>query len=141
MTRIMSPREHSETGLDGETSPERPRLPEGTHLHFAVLDVLVHRVSGASATEVRESLRAYGEDRAGPKFYQMMGRIEQWGLVESWTKRFDVGGSEVSRTFYRVTPQGRAAWRLTLEFYALRLQACRALLEPNKGQDLGASGD
>jgi DNA-binding PadR family transcriptional regulator len=91
------------------------------------LDVLAHTPAGKSATKVRHDLSAFGEDRAGPKFYQMMGRLERGGFIESWSQQFDVGGSMVSRTYYRVTAQGRATWQRVLDFYEARLHDRHAL--------------
>lgn len=84
--------------------------------------------SGISATTLREALKEFGEDREGPKFYQMMRRLEQNGLVESWQRQFDVGGGEVARTYYRATKPGRVAWKVTIEFYAIRTKLKERLL-------------
>ena len=115
---------------DTEEVRARVCLPQVTHLQFLVLDALLRYPSGTSATMLRGMLRDYGEDREGPKFYQMMRRLEESGLAESWSHPFDLGGSEVARTYYRVTSQGRVSWRLTLEFYAVRLEASRRLRDP-----------
>ena len=121
-----------DTGGRPERREATHGLPAPTHLQFLVLDVLLHHSEGTSATTLRDALRQYGEDREGPKFYQMMRRLEESGFIESWSQQFNVGGGQVSRTYYRVTAQGRVAWRLTVEFYASRLNASRAILGQNK---------
>ena len=107
-----------DAGDAGEQAKSREAahgLPNVTHLQFLVLDVLVRRPEGTSATTLRDALSEYGEDREGPKFYQMMRRLERSDFVTSWSKQFNVGGGEVARTYYRATESGRISWRITLE--------------------------
>ena len=89
---------------------------------------------------LRDALKEYGEDREGPNFYQMMRRLEQSGFVASWSKQFNVGGGEVARTYYQTTESGRIAWRLTLEFYAVRMEASRTL-RGRAARGRGGAGD
>jgi len=92
-----------------------------------VLDLLIRSEDGLSATQLRESLSKDGQSRAGPKFYQLMKRLEKEGLVHAWSQSFDVGGGEVNRTYYRKTDRGDSLWQSTLEFYAARLGIATAV--------------
>lgn len=112
-------------------------LPQVTHLQFLVLDVLLRQSEGTSATTLRTELKQHGQGREGPKFYQMMRRLAQTGMIESWSEHFDVGGGEVERTFYRATDIGRMAWRLTVEFYAVRVRAMETLCDPGNRESHG----
>jgi hypothetical protein len=85
------------------------------------LNALASRPEGVAATSLREILREQGNVRTGPKFYQMMRRLEKAGLAESWFQQIDIDGSKASRTYYRPTLQGNVAWQMTLEFYAARI--------------------
>lgn len=96
----------------------QPMLPTLTHLQFLVLNALAHKMEGVSATSLREILREQGSDAAGPKFYQMMRRLEEAKLAESWSQHVNIGSSTVSRTYYRATQHGNRAWQMTLAFYA-----------------------
>ena len=103
------------------TEGDAGQLPEVTHLQFLVLDVIA-AIQETSATELRRHLEAFSTDQKGPKFYQLMGRLEKSGFVESWAQQYDVGGGSVSRTFYKLTEEGETARQITLEFYNSRLK-------------------
>lgn len=116
----MCSNENSEmAGKDGEAIKPLP-LPTITHLQFLVLDIVLESSSGISSQQVQELLALNGQEQRGPKFYQLMKRLEQAGIIESWPQQFDVAGSSVSRTFYKGTKKGKIAWRITLEFYKYR---------------------
>lgn len=97
-------------------------LPKVTHLQFLVLDIVARRSEGLPAPELRAGLCVAGEDQQGPKFYQLMRRLEADGLLTSWNQPYIVAGGRISRTCYRVTEKGAAAHRVTLQFYETRLK-------------------
>ena len=98
-------------------------LPTLTPLQFVVLDVASKTPAGVSARQLQEALALSGQDQRGPKFYQLMKRLVDAGVIESWNQEFDVAGGDVSRTYYKITAEGKVAWRLTIEFYATRMRA------------------
>ena len=91
----------------GELHPQH-KLPRLTHLQFLVLDILVQESDGLSATQLRKMLEHYGESRQGPKFYQLMRRLEIEQQFRSRSRVFDVGGGQVRRTYYYATERGIA---------------------------------
>ena len=143
------PKHPSATGPEKEKAPETSRqihevrgdegqgekastpdpLPQITHQQFLVIDILMRSPESCCARGVREQMAAAGHAREGPLFYQFMSRLEKAGLIDSRSQEFDIVGESVERTYYRVTTQGRVAWRLTLDFYAVRLEASRNLLK------------
>ena len=118
---IEKPSSNSERESENRPKDAAP-LPTVTHLQFAVLDTLAAVRGGLSARQVRIGLLESGQEQNGPKFYQLMRRLVDAQLLESWQQEFDVAGADVNRTFYKITATGKAAWRLTLEFYAVRLR-------------------
>ena len=100
-------------------SKEGMAVPQITHLQFLVIDAIAS-LQQASASEIRKQLSEYGLDQKGPKFYQLMGRLEKAGFIESWSQPFDAAGSEVTRTFYKNRPDGKKQKQLVCEFYAAR---------------------
>ena len=70
-----------------------------------------------------------GVEQHGPKFYQLMKRLEDGDFVQSAQQGIEVAGGEVQRTYYQITTSGEAAWRVTREFYASRMKARRVLGE------------
>ena len=95
-------------------------LPTISHLQFLVLDILGHAIGDVSATVLRKALSEYGDVRSGPKFYQLMRRMEEDRLLEVVHARFEIAGGEVGRTLYRRTGQGLEAWQAVLDFYLER---------------------
>ena len=92
------------------------RLPVLTHLQFVVLEALT---GGEHAgRDIRSLLTSYGIRNSGPAFYQMMGRLEQAGLVEGWYEQKLVGGQNVKERRYRLTRAGARATKETRAFYA-----------------------
>jgi hypothetical protein len=87
------------------------------------MDIVSAARRALSARELRDELQRAGQDHKGPKFYQLMKRLEEGGSISSSTQAYGVAGGDVNRTFYEFTSEGRVAWRLTLEFYATRLKA------------------
>jgi hypothetical protein len=124
----MGRKKSPETGKQAEESPRQSvELPTLTHLQFLVLDLMGSQGDGTSAQQLQANLLALNVDQTGPKFYQLMKRLEEGGYVESSQTRIEVAGGEVQRTFYKITNAGTVAWRLTGEFYVARLRANRIL--------------
>ena len=98
------------------------QIPTLTHLQFLVIDLLCSHAKEMSSPQVQGALSALGLEQRGPKFYQLMTRLAESGMIISFTQSFDIAGSEVQRTFYKATKQGIVAWRLTRAFYATRLK-------------------
>ncbi len=64
-------------------SASAPPLPEVTHLQFLLLDLILLQKNGISATELRDALASCGQVYQGPKFYQLMRRLED----SAWSSR------------------------------------------------------
>ena len=95
------------------------KLPEITHLQFLVLEALA--AEERAGRDLRALLAAYGLKNSAPAFYQMMGRLEEAGLVEGWYDQKLVAGQNVKERRYRVTRAGRRALDETQAFYLDRL--------------------
>ena len=57
-------------------------LPAVTHLQVLVLEAV--KDGDAIGRDLRDTLAAHGVRSSAPAFYQMMGRLEEAGLVEGW---------------------------------------------------------
>jgi len=97
-------------------------VPGVTHLQFLVLDLLNREPGGMPAPRLRSLLDEFGDVRAGPKFYQLMSRLVEAGLVEAWQQEYDLDGAIVMRTCYRLAKDGEVQRSITLSFYRARLQ-------------------
>ncbi|MFL5328559.1 MAG: hypothetical protein ACJ8C4_06560 [Gemmataceae bacterium] len=115
--------------------PSRPQLPAVTHLQFLVLDYLARAAEGLGAKELSDRLAEYSDDYRGPKFYQLMGRLADAKLVEAGQRDFNVAGTIVTRTLYKIAPAGMAAWRVTAEFYRVRIALSRELGKDTRRHD------
>ena len=118
----MAKQRHSEAANTQTQEPQRKpeTLPTITHLQFLVLDLLTKTRDGLSAQLLKDSVSGVSPDYGGPKFYQLMGRLAEVGLVEITSRDIAVAGGTVTRSFYQATPVGVAAWRVTTEFYTSR---------------------
>ena len=90
-------------------------VPAITHLQFLVLGAL--RRESRLGRQVRRDLAARGARRSAPAFYQMMGRLEDAGLVEGEYDQKIVEGQIIKERRYRLTSSGAAAWKATRDFY------------------------
>ena len=96
--------------------PSTPRqLPPLSHLQFLALGVLL--TGDEPGRVIRDVVAAYGAQRTGAAFYQLMARLERDGLVEGWYEPIVVGDQAVRERRYRLTPAGARAWRQTRSFY------------------------
>ncbi|MDF2771463.1 MAG: hypothetical protein K0S86_957 [Geminicoccaceae bacterium] len=96
--------------------PPTPRqLPPLSHLQFLALGVLL--TGDEPGRVIRDVVGAYGVQRTGAAFYQLMARLERDGLVEGWYEPIVVGDQAVRERRYRLTPTGARAWRQTRSFY------------------------
>src|SRR5580704_15810527 len=93
-------------------------LPPVTHLQVLVLDAVTD--AEQSGRELRDRLAAHGLRNSAPAFYQMMGRLEETGLVEGWYEQKLVAGQNVKERRYRITRRGRRALDETRAFYLSR---------------------
>jgi len=91
------------------------RLPDVTHLQFLILEAL----SGGeqAGRDLRARLVAHRVRSSGPAFYQMMGRLEQGGLVDGWYDQKLVDGQNLKERRYRLTRRGARALADTRRFY------------------------
>ena len=90
-------------------------LPDITHLQFLILGSL--RDSDLPGRDLRGVLLERGARRSSPAFYQMMGRLEDAGLVEGSYEQRVVDGHAVKERRYGITALGQAAWSETRDFY------------------------
>ncbi len=98
-------------------------LPEITHLQFLVLEALIE--SDQLGRDVRALLSAHGVRNSAPAFYQMMGRLEDAGLVDGSYDQRIVGGQHVKERRYHLTKAGARAVAETRNFYLDRLATSR----------------
>jgi len=99
------------------------KLPAITHLQFLVLEALAR--AEQAGRDVRALLASYGLKHSAPAFYQMMGRLEEAGLVEGWYDQRLVAGQSIKERRYRLTRSGTRAVAETRAFYEERLGATR----------------
>jgi DNA-binding PadR family transcriptional regulator len=99
------------------------KLPDITHLQFLVLEALVEQEH--AGRELRALLASFGLKNSAPAFYQMMGRLEESGLVEGWYDQKLVAGQNIKERRYRVTRAGTRAIGETRAFYLDRLAPAR----------------
>ena len=86
-----------------------------TQLQFLIIHCLgTETVSGE---ELRRRLKSEGVLKTGAAFYQMMGRIEDSGLVEGNYEKVVVGRRKLRERRYLVTGEGARAYRRTSLFY------------------------
>lgn len=118
----MTKQRHSEAANTQAQEPQhKPEtLPTITHLQFLVLDLLTKASDGLSAQLLKDGVAGVSPDYGGPKFYQLMGRLAEVDFVEITSRDIAVADGTVTRSFYKVTPAGAAAWRITTEFYSSR---------------------
>jgi len=107
-----------ETAAEHET--QTIVLPKLTHLQFLALDLLRSEKDGLASPQLQTRFAELGIEHSGPKFYQLMRRLEEAGMIRSRNEPFDVAGGTVQRTVYAMTPQGTVAWNVTMTFYRAR---------------------
>jgi DNA-binding PadR family transcriptional regulator len=90
-------------------------LPAVTHLQVLVLEAV--RDGDAIGRDLRDRLAGHGVRSSAPAFYQMMGRLEEAGLVEGWYEQKLVAGQNIKERRYRITRRGRRALDETRAFY------------------------
>jgi hypothetical protein len=73
-----------------------------------------------SGRELRAALKAVGEAKSGPMFYQFMKRMEDSGFVNGDYEDNYADGIPVRERFYRLTGHGATACNDALAFYAAR---------------------
>jgi len=93
-------------------------LPPVTHLQVLVLEAVTD--AEQCGRELRDRLAAHGIQNSTPAFYQMMGRLEESGLVEGWYQQELVAGQNVKQRRYHVTRKGLRALAETRAFYRSR---------------------
>jgi DNA-binding PadR family transcriptional regulator len=91
------------------------RLPQISHLQFAVLDQLL--AGQQTGRAIRAQLRQLRVRQTGPAFYQMMARLEDDGLVEGWYEQKVVAGQILRERRYAITDAGRKSWGESRRFY------------------------
>jgi DNA-binding PadR family transcriptional regulator len=101
------------------------KLPAVTHLQFLVLDALAE--AERAGRDLRALLADHGIRNSGPAFYQMMGRLEEGGLVEGWYDGKIIDRQHVKERRYRLTKAGARAAEDTRAFYLERVAAARSV--------------
>jgi len=93
-------------------------LPGITHLQVLVIDAVSEEEQ--IGRDLRDRLAAHGVKNSAPAFYQMMGRLEESGLVEGWYEQRLVEGQNIKERRYRITKRGQRALAETRAFYLQR---------------------
>ncbi|MEZ5952174.1 MAG: hypothetical protein R3C12_23890 [Planctomycetaceae bacterium] len=109
-------------GKENETSSKsnqnnRPEIPQITHFQFLVLDLLARNSGSVPAQTLKNNIESFVPFYNGPKYYQLMKRMQIAGYVSSRSNCIEVAGSEVTRTFYSITPLGFSVRDKTISFY------------------------
>lgn len=102
-----------------------PDLPEISSLQYLALGVLV--AGDRPGRDLREIVARFGVRRTRAAFYQFMARLETGGLVEGWYEQVEIRGQVVTERRYRITAQGRRAWKTARAFH----EAVDLLADPN----------
>ena len=100
------------------------RLPDITHLQFLELEAL--SADEQAGRDLRALLVEHAVRSSGPAFYQMMGRLEEGGLVEGWYEQKLVAGQNLKERRYRLTRRGARALADTRRFYLDRIAGTQA---------------
>jgi DNA-binding PadR family transcriptional regulator len=108
------------------------RIPELSHLQFLVLAQLI--AADRTGRQIRAGLKPYRVRQSGPAFYQMMARLEKAGLVSGWYTQEVIDGQIIKERNYRVTAEGRRAWRESLRFYERAMQAAEGSSAQQDGE-------
>ena len=106
-------------------------LPPVTHLQYLVLDALDGRER--SGRDLRALLVAHRVKNSAPAFYQMMGRLEDAGLVEGRYDHRVVAGQHLKERSYRLTRAGIRAISDTRAFYARPVASARLASKGSRG--------
>ena len=106
-------------------------LPPVTHLQFLVLDALDGRER--AGRDLRALLAAHDVKNSAPAFYQMMGRLEDAGLVEGRYDQRVVAGQHLKERSYRITRAGTRAVSDTRAFYARPVASARLVSKGSRG--------
>lgn len=92
------------------------RLPDLTHLQFAVLKIL--RNDQLEGRAIRAELRKLGYAKSLAAFYQLMARMEDAGYLEGSYGQKLVDGQLLTVRKYVGTPRGATARAVATTFYA-----------------------
>ena len=106
-------------------------LPPVTHLQYLVLDALDGRER--AGRDLRALLAAHAVKNSAPAFYQMMGRLEDAGLVEGRYDQRVVAGQHLKERSYRITRAGMRAVADTRAFYARPVPSSRLVSKGSRG--------
>lgn len=90
-------------------------LPSLTHLQFAVLNCLLNKPLRGQA--LRDQLVARGIHKSGPKFYQLMQRLETEGIIQGQYQQKIVENQIHREREYTITDSGPDAITFTEQFY------------------------
>jgi hypothetical protein len=100
--------------------PTGRNLPRISHLQFLTLHILASESQAMPASLLNKEIARFSPEYGGPKFYQLMKRLTEGGLVETTSRTLEVSGAPVTRTFYSLASDGRKAMDETLAFYVER---------------------
>lgn len=95
----------------------RPSLPLITPLQFLVLSLLT-KCDELAGRNLRTLLLENGVKSSGPRFYQMMSRLEESGYVTGWYAQKEIEHQVVNERRYRIVAGGRDVWQKTCDFYS-----------------------
>lgn len=89
------------------------RIPEISHLQYAVLRTLLFEERGAG--DLIEVMTEARGEKTSVSSYQFLKRLETDGYVVGELKKIGPGPA---RRFYRIADKGRQAYSQVLDFYA-----------------------
>ncbi|MEM8549874.1 MAG: PadR family transcriptional regulator [Verrucomicrobiota bacterium] len=92
--------------------------PTLSHLQFAVLDCIGGREM--KGRDLRQRMKdEKGISKAGPAFYQLMGRMEEGGLVKSKVEDIELGENRLKQKIYWITGEGAKAVHRSKTYYGV----------------------
>lgn len=88
-----------------------------------------------SGRQLRERLQAEGIKKQGPNFYQMVGRLEDADLVETWYVDSEAKGVALRETYMRPTKLGMTTWLASMRSISEELKKSRMLMKRLLGEN------
>lgn len=102
----------------GGPGPQSMQLPTVTHQQFLIIDLLMD--DEHSGRFIRDRLLELMIKKSLPAFYQLMGRLEESGLIAGIYKVKNVAGQVLKERWYSVTDKGSEQWHEIITFYTER---------------------
>lgn len=91
-------------------------IPKITHIQYLILKYLA--IKGESSGEaLRKVLRTYELNHSGPKFYQLMARMEKQKYIFGHYKKSSTNGQAIKERFYLIKAEGIIQFGMAQKLY------------------------